>query len=396
MTQTAAIKFKQSSIDALPLVQPNDKKRQRLYFDADLKGFGICVGAKAKTFFVQRDLNGRTVRTTIGRHGVYTVKQASDAARELLMQMGKGINPNREKKKPGAVTYGDALDAHMKSNKKRSQRTLDDYRYLSDQYLSNWLPRPLSEITRAECRERHKKIGTDNGPYVANHAFRVFRAVYNSALKVHEDLGVNPAIAVDWYPEKRRKAAIPSAQLADWYRAINGVSNPIRRDWHLFVLFSGLRRSDAEGVRWEHVDFANKVLLIPMPKSQAPFHLPLSDYLVDLLKRRKECKHAGTIFPKSEWVFPAESESGHIEEPEKKLDVKFTVHGLRNTFMTVAESLDISPYAIKMLVNHSLPDKQDVTAGYISAEVERLRKPMQDVTDRLRALCGDKAKAKRK
>ncbi len=67
--------------------------------------------------------------------------------------------------------------------------------------------------------------------------------------------------------------------------------------------------------------------------------------------------------------------------------MKFTIHGLRNTFITVAESLDISPYAIKMLVNHSLPDKQGVTAGYISPELERLRAPIQQISERILALC---------
>lgn len=412
-----ALRFTQSSVSALPLVQPGDAKRQRLYFDTDLKGFGLCVGAKVKTFFVQRDVNGKTVRTTVGRYGVLTVKQATEEARALLFQMTKGVNPNQERRKPGAITYGDALKAHMASNKKRSQRTLDDYQYLSDQYLADWLKRPLDEISRADCRERHKKIGTENGPYVANHAFRVFRAVYNTALKVHEDLGVNPTIAVDWYPETRKKAAIHSTKLATWYSYMEGLTDPIRRDWHLFVLFSGLRRSDAEAVRWEPdpafprapiVDFANKAILVPLPKSQEPFYLPLSDFLLALLKRRRDCEHAKALYPDSGWVFPANSKKkhGHIAEPEKPkknkegemvkvLPVPFTVHGLRNTFITVAESLDLSPYAIKMLVNHSLPDKQDVTAGYISAEVERLRKPMQQVTDKLLSLCGEKAAAKR-
>ncbi|KAF1685882.1 hypothetical protein B1992_10435 [Pseudoxanthomonas broegbernensis] len=414
---SSALRLTQSSVSALPLVQPGDAKRQRLYFDTDLKGFGLLVGAKAKTFFVQRDVNGKTVRTTVGRYGVLTVKQATEEARALLFQMTKGINPNQERRKPGAVTYGDALETHLTSNRGLAPRTASDYRYLSEQYLSDWLKRPLSEITRADCRDRHKKIGTENGPYVANHTFRVFSAVYNTALKVHEDLGVNPVIAVDRYKEKRRKAAIPSAQLSTWYGYINDLQDPIRRDWHLFVLFSGLRRSDAEAVRWEPdpafprapiVDFANKAILVPLPKSQEPFYLPLSDFLLALLKRRRDCEHAKALYPASGWVFPANSKKkhGHIAEPEKPkknkegetvkvLPVPFTVHGLRNTFITVAESLDLSPYAIKMLVNHSLPDKQDVTAGYISAEVERLRKPMQQVTDKLLSLCGEKPTGKR-
>ncbi len=58
-----------------------------------------------------------------------------------------------------------------------------------------------------------------------------------------------------------------------------------------------------------------------------------------------------------------------------------TPHDLRRTFITVAESLDISAYAAKRLVNHKMSG--DVTAGYIIADVELLRDPMQKITDHL-------------
>lgn len=395
---SSSIKLTQSAVKGLPFVQPDDKKRQHLYFDTDLKGLGICVGAKSKTFFVQRDINGKTVRTTIGRYGVYTVEQAREEARELLMKMGKGINPNKEERPAASVTFSDALDLHLKSNKKRSERTLKNYRYLVDQYLTDWLKKPLTEITRKDCRERHHKIGEKNGPYAANSTFRVLRAAYNHSMKIHDELGVNPTIAVDWYPEERRKAAIPSTDLKAWYKEVMTMINPIRRDYLRFVLFTGLRRESAAAVRWEHIDWEKKSLLIPKPKGgeTRAFFLPLSDFLIRLLKEREHCEQAKTFFPGSPWVFPAESKSGHIAEPKEDLGVKFTVHGLRNTFMTVAESLDVSPYAIKMLVNHSLPDKGDVTGGYMSIELERLRAPMQGITDRLLLLCTGEKKAKQR
>jgi hypothetical protein len=57
----------------------------------------------------------------------------------------------------------------------------------------------------------------------------------------------------------------------------------------------------------------------------------------------------------------------------------FSVHDLRRTFITVAESLDIPAYALKRLLNHRAAG--DVTAGYIVIDVERLRRPMQHITD---------------
>lgn len=66
--------------------------------------------------------------------------------------------------------------------------------------------------------------------------------------------------------------------------------------------------------------------------------------------------------------------------------VNFTLHDLRRTFITVAESLDIPAYALKRLLNHKMT--QDVTAGYIVMDVERLREPMQKITDYLLRLVG--------
>lgn len=65
--------------------------------------------------------------------------------------------------------------------------------------------------------------------------------------------------------------------------------------------------------------------------------------------------------------------------------IKFTFHDLRRTFITVAESLDISAYAIKRLVNHK--NGNDVTEGYIIANHDRLRTPMQRITDFFKENC---------
>ena len=82
-------------------------------------------------------------------------------------------------------------------------------------------------------------------------------------------------------------------------------------------------------------------------------------------------------------------------EPKKQIalvversGVVYTLHDLRRTYITIAESLDISPYAIKRLVNHKMTN--DVTAGYIVSEIERLRRPAQQIADFLaRAFDGE-------
>jgi hypothetical protein len=62
----------------------------------------------------------------------------------------------------------------------------------------------------------------------------------------------------------------------------------------------------------------------------------------------------------------------------------YSPHSLRRTFVTVAESLNLSAYTLKALVNHSFGS--DVTAGYIGRDIERLREGMSQVADRLLVL----------
>jgi len=72
--------------------------------------------------------------------------------------------------------------------------------------------------------------------------------------------------------------------------------------------------------------------------------------------------------------------------------LSFSLHDLRRTFITIADSLDIPHYALKRLVNHSLGS--DVTAGYIVSDIERLRAPMQKITDKILTGAGRKEQAK--
>lgn len=102
--------------------------------------------------------------------------------------------------------------------------------------------------------------------------------------------------------------------------------------------------------------------------------LPLSDFLIEMLEDRSKS-------PKSEYVFPGEH-GGRQSDPRPQVlevtensGVTFVPHDLRRTFATVAESRDLSWKTVKALLNHKMED--DVTAGYVVSEAERLRAAMQ-------------------
>jgi hypothetical protein len=99
-----------------------------------------------------------------------------------------------------------------------------------------------------------------------------------------------------------------------------------------------------------------------------------------------------------DYIFPAESSTGYlldIKRPLAKIrkdsGLNFALHDLRRTFITVAESLDISGYSLKKLVNHSAGN--DATSGYIISDVERLRAPMQAIADKILVSAGRRGQA---
>ena len=138
----------------------------------------------------------------------------------------------------------------------------------------------------------------------------------------------------------------------------------------------------------EEIDLKNGVIHVPgqRTKSGRKLDLPMSDFIRDLLVARRAIGNAGI-------VFPAPSRSGHVRDVQYPLaivreqtDIQVSAHDLRRTFITVAESCDISPLALRALVNHSIG--KDVTAGYVQMTVDRLREPVQRIADKMKQLCG--------
>jgi integrase len=406
------------------------EQRPKLYLDTQQIGFGLAVyGADTKSYFALRRVAGKQVKFTFAKYGELTVAQARDKAIQHLARMSEGVNPIEQRRQARidakraevrGITLAGALKLYEGTlrAKGRAARTIEDYRYLLEKYLPDWMDRPLADITRKDVRLRHESIVreiarrkrrqngarvTANAPGVvpANQVMRALRAVWNRALREHpEELPLNPVGKegnVDFIKEQRRSSRIPAAELKPWYDGVTALSNPVRRDYLLFTLFSGLRRTNAAEPRVEHIDWQRRALHVPKPKSQRPFDLPLSDFLINLLKARIE--ENKKLAPDSPWIFPAARGDGHIVETRpdggearakngngESMVARYTPHDLRRTFISVAESLGISREARQLLVNHSTP-KSDVHGGYVVPELEELRAHMQKIAARLLALC---------
>lgn len=343
-----------------------------LYADTEMRGFYLIVTPTKRSFYVQSLVNGKQIRTKLGDHPALDAKQARDMARTVLVGMRGGTNPNEERRKARArgITLREALDLHLAA-KPLSPRTKEDYRYCCEQYLSDWLDKALDELAsnRSAVRERHVRITEKHGAPTADTVFRIFRAVYNRGLREHPDLPANPTANVDYHGLKRRKVDVDNERLKAWGKTVLQL-HPVRRDLHLLMILTGMRRTSACEARAIDLDLVAGSLHVPKPKGGAAraFDLPLSGPLADLLGHR--LAENPTLHRKSPWLFPADSKSGHVAEVAQwELD-GLTGHALRHTYATLALQAGVPIAELKFLLNHAAGN---VTMGYLNPTQDHLR-----------------------
>lgn len=380
------MKLTKSVVDKLGLAE----KGQVFYWDDELPGFGMYVGTTSKTWCVQQRIGNKTKRVVLGKYPTMTAEQARNAAKKGIGELAAGIDSVKEKREKNikAVTLGEVFTAFLDARTLKP-KTVRDYTGVMSNIYPDWQKLPITDITRDAVERRHKKIGEERGEAYANLGARTLRSVLNYASAKYETgkglsiLPENPVKRISqtrsWYKVERRTGHLKPHQLAAWFDAVLSIDNDTIKDYLIFVLLTGCRKDESAKLQWSDIDLTDNSYVLRDPKNGRSMQLPISDYLADMLTKRK----ANSL---GAFVFPGDGVRGYLVEPKRQLakiiektELPFGMHDLRRSFVTIAESLDISSFAVKALVNHKQGD--DVTSGYIQMNVERLRQPMQTITD---------------
>ena len=394
------LKLTKSGVDKLPYFQSSldhPRKNQELFWDTELAGFGLRVTRASKTYIVEKRVNRRTVRARIGRHNQIPTDRARKMAQKLIYEMtdGKDVNARKKAIQGESITLQQAYDEFLEKRDLK-ERTIWDYQRAMDISFKTWKRKRIIDVTREMVSRHYTKLGDQIGKAQANQSMRFLRSLINFAAGQYENGDGKPLIKDNpvsiitqtktWYRVERRQTIIKNHDLASWFEAVDSLNGDLVKDYLKVLLFTGLRRQEAMKLRWDQVDLKAKTLTIIDTKNRNPLTLPLGPFILKLLKDRKK---DATDSP---FVFPGTGKTGHLVESKyqtaqvtKESGIKFCLHDLRRVFINTAESLDISSYAVKQLVNHSIGG--DVTAGYMVSDPERLRKPMERIETHLLRLC---------
>ena len=312
------------------------------HWDGEVRGFGLFVGKRSKTWYDQRDVAGRTVRKKIGRFPLIGAAAARQAAQAHALEMSPGSGKVYQQ---GAPTLAEAMETYLVRPKLRSEEHAKGVRRQMERHLGDWLGLPLDEITRAMVVRRHGDMATYRRagetlrrPSEANHTFRNFRSIDNHARRAYP-LPETPTNAIEWLVEQPDGEVIEHP--VDWRRTVDALDNSIRIAFYRLLLFTGFRKSEAFALRWNAVRADH--IHLPITRNGRPFEFPIVDAHREILEPMRRLSR--------EWVFPSpKSTSGHLTGPGR---LKWSPHAHRRTFATVAVEAGVIEDIVGRLLNHT-------------------------------------------
>lgn len=169
---------------------------QYIVFDANRKspvGFGVRIGAKSKTYIVQRKIGGRVIRTKVGNVSDFdSIITARKKAEELVNEMEEtGRNPNvtRRNKAAAEITLGEAFSAYREHllgkatpAKPNTFRVFDK----AVRKLDTWKTTRVRDLTSTVILSRFDEIAKKTRT-TAEQTFRWANAAVNSAIETEEE-----------------------------------------------------------------------------------------------------------------------------------------------------------------------------------------------------------------
>jgi integrase len=344
----------------------------KLHWDDDVAGFGVRITAGGKlTFVVQGRVRGKELRHTIGSADHWSIKDARDEARALIVGMNKGTDPREAKraKEAAQVTLRTVATEYMARPGKMKDSSKEQIERHVVTTFAAIKDKSVAEITEAYCLRRYREIYTaglhgnreGGSPGQARQAFAILKALLNYAMRRYKVISANPCIALrdDWKELQPRDSYVPAAKIGaviNWLttQRDQAVARAERSslDAVLFLFLTGCRLGEALELTWDRVNLDEGWWHMPDPKNRRPIWLPLSTQVIEMLKARKSA---------SPWVFPGKNgkkpitiTSRHIWTNISKIaGLELSNHDARRTFTTLGVTeckLDL--YKIDLLIGH--------------------------------------------
>ncbi|RZN93726.1 tyrosine-type recombinase/integrase [Acinetobacter johnsonii] len=367
-------------------LKPQDKR----YSVKDKLNNGLFIEVKesgVKSWHYRYSLAGKQERLVIGRYPDLSLKDARQIRDESASLVAKGISPKQDKAKPKGILFKDYGERYLKEVIKKDRK--DPYNMIL--FLNNDIyPMighiALDQITVDDVRRviwRKKDQGYDAS---ANQVRGLLKRMFDYAMT----LGLVLYNVVQAIPSRHIYKAVPrnrylsTSEIRTYYTTL--LNSRIYRPRKLGLLLSLLtlvRKSELLRAKWEHIDFEQRIWLIPETKADsATGHsremvVYMSEQVIEIFKELK------TIAGDEPYVFVGRKSGTHIRHNAFNTAQKsalaltdipnFTVHDLRRTASTHLNEQGFNSDAIEACLNHTM---KGVRGVYNKAKYEKERTEM--------------------
>lgn len=342
------------------LDHPSKGEPRQIFRDERTPHLCLRVTATAKTFYWEKTVRGSQKRVTIGRFPEINVEQARAQAADIAADYVKDKDVQAERRlKRREGTFGELWEDYREYRPRRKKgdpysETLDD-QWANE--LSQWKNKKLSELThdivyRAIMKKREK------APVYANRLQRHGQAMYNFARRNPKwrYRGDNP-FDFDYESEsgRERSVRLKPKDMPAFMAGVHACSESMRLLF-LTSLYTGRRIGEVMAMRWDDLDLDSGVWRITVRKGDGERNQEaiLPDETLKALHEREKLID-------SEWVFPSNSKSGHVQEIKKAWATvreesglrELQARDLRRTLASWAQDVSVPIAVVQSQLGHS-------------------------------------------
>ncbi len=406
-------------------------KQQTIYWDGKAPGLGLRVTSSGvKAYVFESRLHGKTVRITLGSPNSWPLETqwlkvpdtgervehrrgAREEAQRLKSLTDQGIDPRAQAAERKAQSEAKAAknlregllvsevwDVYLNHHARRwGARHMQDHVNLAqaggkerkhgDALTVAGVLRPVLEMRMSDISAKVLAAWVvteaERRPNNTRQGFELFRAFWRWCAAREEYAGIIDSRAVEGkdlraeVPNRKSKRfdVLQRAHLVDWFGAVRGIKNPVISAYLQGLLLTGARREELAELKWSDVDFALGAMWLKDKVRPEGRKVPLTPYLASLLRALPHRKDENNN--EVQWVFSspgasdgklAEPRIAHVRALEAASLPHVSLHGLRRTFASLAEWVEIPRGVVAQIMGHS--PNATAERHYISRPLELL------------------------
>lgn len=365
-TKRRSLRMTERSLSALPPLPAGLAKVE--WSDLTTTGLRFVQSANGKGRWLFRyTLGGRKHSMALGPYPAVTLADARKKSLEGQSKVANGEDPSAEvEKRKADITLADFVDTHFWPHQKAAKRSWqDDVWAMKKRILPALGKVRLRDISRHDVvKLRHSVKEETSEPTANRHLCCLARCL--SLAHQWGFIDSNPARGVERYREVARRENFltpdETRRLDEALAELAGTELAIPAACVRALLWTGCRRGEMAGLRWEDVKLEGDAptAFLRRTKSGKSRVLPLNSMAAAVIKgmegfRKEDNPH---VFPSSASV------SGHVRDlrvawdrAKKKvgLPADLHLHDLRHSYASALVSSGTSLYTVQKLLGHAAP-----------------------------------------